>query len=206
MSQKDDRELLFWLMLLSMCLLASLTLAQPPAVSSVSASRPAPTSLFADQRAFRPGDVVTILLMEYTTGSNEASTNADLEHLIEATNAGSGSLASIPALGLKAGLSSDQKARGGTSRSGTLRGKMAARVVEIMPNGNLRLEGMRRINVNGEEQTTILTGVVRPRDILSDNSVYSYLIADAAISYKGKGVVDEAQRPGILLRFINWLF
>jgi len=91
-------------------------------------------------------------------------------------------------------------------RAAPLRGKMSAQIVDILPNGNLKIEGKRTVEINGEEQTTILTGVVRPRDILSDNTVYSYLIADASISYRGRGMVNDAAKPGILSRFINWLF
>ncbi|MBM3328386.1 MAG: flagellar basal body L-ring protein FlgH [Calditrichaeota bacterium] len=200
------------LLIIAMAFSSALAFAQesltpiPAASTPDRSARSAPASLFADQRAFRIGDVVTILLMEYTSGSNEATTNSDLEHLIEATSASSGVLSAIPGLGLKSSLSSDSKAKGGTSRSGQLRGKMAARVVEMLPNGNLKLEGQRKVEVNGEEQITVLTGLVRPRDILSDNSVFSYLIADAAISYKGRGVVDQAQKPGLIIRFFNWLF
>jgi len=62
------------------------------------------------------------------------------------------------------------------------------------------------VEINGEEQTTVLSGIVRARDIQSDNTVYSYLIADASIAYRGRGLVNDAGKPGILSRFINWLF
>lgn len=168
--------------------------------------RPMPQSLYTDSKAFGVGDVVTILLMEYSSGSNEASTNTGFENLLDASYIGSDKAAAIGGLGLKAGISNNSKNNGNTSRQGSLKGKLSARVVEILPNGQLKLEGQRKVVINGEEQTTVLSGVVRRGDILADNTVYSYLISDAAITYKGRGVVDQAQQPGILSRFLNWLF
>jgi flagellar L-ring protein precursor FlgH len=83
---------------------------------------------------------------------------------------------------------------------------MSARIIELLSNGDLKIEGRRMVEINGEEQITVLTGIVRPSDVLADNTVYSFLIADASISYRGRGLVDDAAKPGILSRFVNWLF
>lgn len=160
-------------------------------------------SLFADRRAFRIGDVVTILLMEYTTGSNEALTNTDLKTLLEATGQW-GQMGGSQ--GVSGNFGSGNQSRGTTSRTGQLKGKLAAKVVEILPNGNLKLEGQRQVIINGEAQTITLSGIVRPSDIQSDNTVYSYLVADAVIAYRGKGVINDVAKPGLLMRLINWLF
>ncbi len=100
----------------------------------------------------------------------------------------------------------EYKAQGGTSRKGSLKGKVSARVVDVLSNGLLQLEGQRTVTVNGEEQITVMTGIVRPRDIKSDNTVMSYLVADAAISYMGKGTVEKAAEPGFFSKIFNWLF
>ncbi len=165
-----------------------------------------PQSIYTDRRAINVGDIVTILLMEYSQGSNESSTNTGVENVFEGTSAGTGFADIIPTFGLKTGFTNDSKGGGGTTRQGSLKGKLSARIVEILPNNNVRLEGQRKVIINGEEQTTVLTGLVRRNDIAADNSIYSYLISDAAISYKGNGVVDSAAKPGFLTRFINWLF
>ena len=165
-----------------------------------------PASLFTDKRAFRVGDVVTILLEEYTTGSNQAATNSDFDNRYEIKNSAGGKLDFIPGMNLKTEITGDNQNTGGTSRTGTLTGKIAASVLEILPNGNLRLEGRREVEINGERQVTILTGIVRPTDIRADNSVFSYMIADATITFRGKGDVDQASRPGILARLFGWLF
>ena len=165
-----------------------------------------PISLYTDRKAIQVGDVVTILLMEYSSGSNEASTNTGTQHTLDASSALSNSASILGSFGVKAGVNSDQKSNGNTTRAGSLRGKLSARVVEMLPNDQLKLEGARKVVINGEEQTTILSGVVRRTDILSDNTVFSYLMSDAAITYKGRGIVDQAQQPGLLSRAINWFF
>lgn len=191
----------FWLSLLT----GAIVLSSQTAPAQI-ASRQTPQSLFTDRRAINVGDIVTILLMEYSQGSNESSTNTGVENMFEGSSAATGVADFIPSFGAKIGIANDSKGGGGTSRQGSLKGKLSARVVEILPNDNLRLEGQRKVIINGEEQTTILTGLVRRKDIAADNSIYSYLISDAAISYKGKGTIDTASKPGFLTRFINWLF
>ena len=163
-------------------------------------------SLYSDKKAYQVGDIVTILLMEYTSGSNAATNNANFEHQFEFQAGGSGKLDFIPGLGLTNNITNDQKSEGGTTREGSLKGKMSARVIEMLPNGLLKLEVQRVLVVNGEQQLTILSGYVRPKDIMADNTVYSYLVADASITYRGKGMVDQATRPGIIARFLAWLF
>ncbi len=175
------------------------------AISQSVMSSPLP-SLFTDKRAYRVGDLVTILLMEFTEGSNESSTNTKYEHQFNLDAGGTGKLDFIPGLGMSSGLGSDQKAEGGTTRQGSLKGKLSARVMNVLPNGLLKLEGQRVLVVNGEQQLTILTGIVRPKDIQANNSVYSYLIADASITYQGKGVVNNAATPGFFTKLLGWLF
>ena len=83
---------------------------------------------------------------------------------------------------------------------------MSARIVEITDAGNLVIEGERTITVNGEKQISKLRGVVRPEDISGQNTVFSYRLADAVITYTGKGDVNSAQKPGFFTRIINWIF
>ncbi len=163
-------------------------------------------SLFSDKKAFNQGDIVTILLMEFTSGSNEATTNSKFENQMELSSSGAGSMDFIPGLGFSGGLSSDQKSNGGTTRQGSLKGKVSAQIIDELPNGLLKIEGQRSMIVNGEEQITLLSGFIRPNDISATNTVYSYLIADASITYLGKGIVKDAISPGLISRFFGWLF
>jgi len=83
---------------------------------------------------------------------------------------------------------------------------MTAKVVEVLPNGNLVIEGRQTIVINGEEQVIVVSGIVRPQDIEPDNTVLSTYIADATIVYNGTGPIGDAQEPGLLTRLLNWLF
>ena len=81
----------------------------------------------------------------------------------------------------------DASAQGSTTHGGTLDARMTAQVVDVLPTGNLVIEGRQTIIVNGEEQIIVVSGQVRPQDIASDNTVLSTFIADATIAYQGTG-------------------
>ena len=85
---------------------------------------------------------------------------------------------------------------------------ISAKVVDLLPNGNLAIEGKREIYINNEKKEILLQGVVRPRDIAYDNSVYSTQVADAKVIYTGIGVIGEKQRPGWMVRLFDivWPF
>jgi flagellar L-ring protein precursor FlgH len=85
---------------------------------------------------------------------------------------------------------------------------MSAVVAEVLPSGLLRIEGEKIISVNNEEQVMVISGLVRPRDITSDNEVLSTKIAQMRIDYYGKGTVGEAQYGGWLGRVLRiiWPF
>ena len=83
---------------------------------------------------------------------------------------------------------------------------MSARVMNILENGNFIIEGRRQVTVNTEDQYLILTGIIRPDDIATDNTILSQYLADAKIVYTGKGVVDDKMRPGWLTRIVDWVW
>jgi flagellar L-ring protein precursor FlgH len=163
-------------------------------------------SLFADNRAHQVGDVVTIHIIEFATASNSSSTTTDKKTTTSASGSGSGALKFIPLFGMEGGTAAAFKGDAKTERNGVLRAKMSARISGVDDNGNFIIEGSREVTVNSDHQVTVLRGTVRPEDITTDNIVYSYNIADAKISYTGKGLVNTGQRPGILTRLINWIF
>ena len=83
---------------------------------------------------------------------------------------------------------------------------IAVRVTKVLDNGNLVIEGTKVVEVNDEKGLIKVTGIVRPRDIQPNNMIYSSSIADAQITYSGKGAVNDGHRPGVLARLINWIF
>lgn len=174
--------------------------------------------LYEDLRAMRVGDIITVKIVENHKGSKSADTKAERESTID--NGLSTSTIGIPGLNLGSfmagrgvpGLTVDASAKskfggkGATSRADTLTGTLSAMVTEVFPNGDLRIEGTREVKVNSEKQTMILSGVVRRVDVDTRNMVLSSAIADAKIEYAGLGVVDDVQRPGWLVRVLDWIY
>jgi flagellar L-ring protein precursor FlgH len=109
---------------------------------------------------------------------------------------------------IEGSTSNSFKGSGATKRSGNLAASITARVTRVLPNGNLEILGKREITVNNEKQYIALTGIIRPRDISSNNVVLSTYISDAKIVYTGTGVVNDRQNPGWLARVLDtvWPF
>ncbi len=163
-------------------------------------------SLFADPRAARAGDAMMVLVVETSSASNDASTTSDRESNISMNASGNVGTSNIPDVALGVGTVNGFKGSGATSTRGSIRAKISARVDSVLANGDLMITGHRTIIVNGEEQRITLSGIVRPPDILADNSVYSYNIAEARIAFEGNGVVSNAQGPGWITKLLHWLF
>ena len=164
-------------------------------------------SIFSDHKAHEIGNVVTVLIIEEASASNQASTQSSKENKLSASSpGGTGGLDFMAMYGLSAGTKNEFTGDGATSRQGVLKAKLTARVVAIEDGGHLLIEGSREIGINDEKEIITLSGTVRSEDITRDNTVYSYQIANAQIVYKGKGNVNTGQRPGIIARFFNWLF
>lgn len=162
-------------------------------------------SLFADQKANRSGDAVTILIVEVSSASNDAKTSSSRESNLSLTGSmKTGSSAGTDLSG-GVGLGNQFKGEGSTASNGSVRAKISARVDSVLANGNLMVSGNRTITVNGEEQTIKISGVIRPSDIQADNSVYSFNISDAVIVFEGSGIVSRAQGPGWLTKLLHWL-
>jgi flagellar L-ring protein precursor FlgH len=161
-------------------------------------------SMFSDVKAFNVGDIVTIIITETSSATSTANTSTSKE---SNTSVGPGTgkiLKQFPPLSFQG--SGANTAAGTTARTGTLIASMTARVVRVLPNGNLEIEGMREIMVNSENQKMVLTGTVRAVDIAPDNTIRSTFIADAKIRYEGKGIIGQKQREGVISRLLHWLF
>jgi flagellar L-ring protein precursor FlgH len=109
-------------------------------------------------------------------------------------------------LALSATNSINGEGTGSTTRSGSLTTTLSVLVKEMLPNGTLKIEGSRIVGINRETQKVTFTGIVRPEDITSNNSISSNLIAAVEVHYDGKGIVGDTQRPGILSRIFHFLF
>jgi flagellar L-ring protein precursor FlgH len=164
------------------------------------------SSLFSDTKANHKGDAITIIVTESTNASNNSQTSAgrksDLSLNLSA-NTGK-TPASATSLGLQTG--NDFSGQGSTQTTGAINTKISAVVDSVLENGNLIIVGNKKISINGEDQVIHIKGTVRTPDIQPDNSVLSYNISNAEISFEGNGIIDNAQRPGLLTKFFHWLF
>jgi len=188
------------------CILILAILAGAAVASGQDMRQNAARSLFADQKATQVGDAITILVVEESSASNDATTTSSRESNISLNASGQAGGSSMPTVGLGVGTGNTFKGQGVTSTNGSVRAKLSAKVDSVSSNGNLWINGIRTITVNGEEQTIKISGLVRPSDITSDNMVFSYNIADARISFEGNGIVSRAQGPGWITKLLHWLF
>jgi flagellar L-ring protein precursor FlgH len=160
-------------------------------------------SLFANTKAHRLGDILTVIVTENSSASSDAKTGTEIKHDISG-GAGEGFLDFIPLWGIKEEAKYDGK--GQTTRKGQLNAVMSVRIVELLPGEQFRVEGSREIQRNGEMEEMGLTGVIRARDISPRNTIASSAIAEAKITYTGQGDVASGNEPGFLTRIINWFF
>ncbi len=159
-------------------------------------------ALYKDRRAYRVGDILTVSLDEKTKSSKSASS---------AFAKGTGISMSAPIFGsktfsdLSASLNSDSSFDGNSSadQGNSLSGSITVTVHEVLPNGVLRVVGEKWLKLNQGDEYIRLTGMIRADDIDANNTVSSMRIADARITYAGKGTLANANEPGWITKFLN---
>jgi len=161
---------------------------------------------FTDNVARRVGDILTVIVDEKTLADFKAST--------QATKNDSNSVNAQFFIGLldslfkpvTTGANSSVSGDGQTSQSSRMTATMSTVVKQVMPNGNLVIEGRRSLITNKQTQTIVFSGIVRPTDITPNNTVRSVNVAEAEIKMDGTGLISQRQRKGILTQIIDWLF
>jgi flagellar L-ring protein precursor FlgH len=160
----------------------------------------------ADLRARNVGDIVTINIVEAASASKNATTKTSRTTALNASWSGvlqniSGSL-----LGnnQQAGFANSLDGEGATTRNSTLNAYISAQVIQVLPNGNLVIQGSQQVQVNNENQILNIQGVIRPVDIDSTNTILSTAIAEAKIELNGQGAVSDKQNVGWLTRILDW--
>jgi flagellar L-ring protein precursor FlgH len=161
-------------------------------------------SMFADKRATHVGDVLTILIQEDNSASKDNSTATSKKTSIDAAiqaflySPDASKLltknGALPAMKMYG--NQDFAGSGKISNNEKVTARIAVRVVDVLPNHNLVIEGTRNISFSGESQDAVLRGVVRLEDIAANNTIFSYNVADATIHYISKGTVSDNQRKG----------
>jgi flagellar L-ring protein precursor FlgH len=160
--------------------------------------------MFADKRGGAVGDILTIVVQENTTANKSNETKTERQSSLSAAitsflySPGASSALTkggqLPALA----YNSDHKhdGTGAINNSESIVAHVAVRITDVLPNGNLVVEGKRETSFSGEHQTIVLRGVVRSDDVAADNTVLSYNVADATIQIIGKGTVTDSQNKG----------
>lgn len=164
-------------------------------------------TLYQDVKARHVGDILTIELVEQTQSSKEASTSTSKDQSLEmsaGTLLGGAVLHNgRPILQNSISASRDFDGTGSTSQKNSLSGNITVTVAEVLPNGNLVVRGEKLLTLNQGDEFIRISGIVRPVDIRTDNSVLSTRVADAKIIYGGRGALADANRQGWLARFFN---
>jgi flagellar L-ring protein precursor FlgH len=174
--------------------------AQPRAISGGGVFSTDTVSLTSDSRAFRVGDVVTVILQETTQASKKAGTSFN-----KGSSIGISPFAALGKAFAKTAIdaSADRGFKGDSSstQQNALSGAVTVVVQEVLPNGLLLVSGEKRLNLNQGEEFVRLKGMLRAADIDADNQVSSLRVANARIAYSGEGALAESNNPGWLLRF-----
>lgn len=163
--------------------------------------------LFADTRAHRVGDVLTVVLLESTSASKTAATDTakDTSVTLPTPTILGGGVTHNGQDILGTNIADSQKfsGKGDSSQDNTLTGNIAVTVTQVLPNGNLIINGEKLLTLNQGTEKIRISGIVRPQDIQYDDTVLSTKVADARIVYTGSGAVADSNSMGWLARFFN---
>lgn len=154
------------------------------------------------QRAHRVGDLVTVVLSERTTTSKSADSSQQRDGSIALRPPAMGPFAFDPNV-LNSGGSSSFNGGGDASQTSSLRGDLTVTIAEVRPNGTALVRGEKLMQFSQGEEWVQLSGIIRLADVDQDNRILSPRVADAQITYAGKGAVQRASREGWLSRFFN---
>lgn len=164
-----------------------------------------PASMFADRKAAATGDILTIVVAESAAATSSQSTKSSRDSSLDDAisrfiyaGLGTARRGQLPAT--SASGKSSYSGGGDISNTQTLSARAAVLVADVLPNGNLVVEGVRVVRFSGETQYVVLRGLVRREDIAPDNSVQSTNIADARVEFYSEGALTDAQKRGWLAR------
>jgi len=171
-------------------------------------------SMFEDSKAAHIGDTVIVDIIENSTSSMDVNTESARKTAMDIGVPQINMMGYTTDLGAAAGatkligtdFSNTFEGEAKSDRSGQITASIAARITEVLPNGNFSLFGRRAMKVNNEVQYITVAGVVRPQDISASNRVKSTYLADSRIEYYGKGVLADKQKPGWGTRIIDNLW
>ena len=162
--------------------------------------------LFEDNKAMRVGDILTITLQESTQAkkADDLNTKKDNNVAVSAPSIAGFALSALTGNDAKTELAAKRAftGQGKADQSNSLDGNISVTVTELLPNGNLKVRGEKRVTLNQGDEYIRLSGIVRPVDIDANNTITSDKVADATIMYTGEGAMADASKMGWLSRAI----
>lgn len=190
----------------------------PPMAPEVEHQKPLNGSLFTDNtvngnllrdfKARQVGDLVFVDVVETSTATVTSSAKRDRD---------SGNVAGIvplvSALPVSGAVVAGQvvkgmgqrqfEGKGTTGRTSNVKSRITARVIEVLPNGDLRIEAVKLVKINKETEQLAVTGIVRPNDLATDNSIATTSVGDLRVEFNGKGIASADNAPGWLFRLFD---
>ena len=156
--------------------------------------------LTSDNRAFRLGETLVILVMESTEAESSAGTGVTKALAIDA-----GAYDSHNSVGVGVGLSGSGEGEGKTTRRGTASTQVSAVITKVFKNNMVEIQANHQLVINGEKQTINIVGIARIHDISKNNTLMSNRIANAKVEIQGAGDITEAQEQSIFFKVFQWL-
>lgn len=185
----------------------------PTYAQQMAAQRPANGAIFQASHGYAPltsgnrasmvGDILTIALVERTQASKTTSQTTDRSGSIGLTPPATGPLSFFSSSDVGAGGSQDFTGGGQAAQSNTLSGEITVTIAEVFPNGTMLVRGQKQLTLNRGDEFIQISGLVRQADITPDNRVASTRVADARITYMGKGEFARSSKQGWLQRFFS---
>ncbi|CAN5416047.1 flagellar basal body L-ring protein FlgH [soil metagenome] len=190
----------------------------PPVTPPADNQKPTNGSLFTDNavngnllrdfKARQIGDLVFVDVVESSTATVTSNAkrdrdSGDIAGLVPLVSALplNGAATAGPILGE---LGKRQfEGKGTTGRTSTVKSRITARVIEVFPNGDMRIEAVKLVKINKETEQVAVTGIVRQNDLASDNSIATTSVGDLRVEYNGKGIASADNAPGWLFRFFD---
>ncbi len=161
---------------------------------------------FGDARPGRVGDIVTVLVNERTDAKDEATMDISKSSSNSINDGENGTSILSFLRGLTFSATNASAGDGSVERKHHATATLACLVTEVLPNGNLVIEGTRDVRTSDEILQFQLVGVIRPQDVNSDNQINSSLIANAEIAVKGRGIISRTQKPGVITQILQAVF
>jgi flagellar L-ring protein FlgH len=177
--------------------------APPPANGAIYQASNGYAGLYEGTRARRVGDPLTILLVERTVAQKDVTSKSGRDGNVGLTPPSIGPLSLFQPNEAKASGTQAFNGNGTAAQSNSLSGEISVTVAEVFPNNTMLIRGQKRLTLNRGDEWVQISGIVRIADIDFDNRVLSTRVADARITYTGKGDIQRQARPGWLQRFFS---